>query len=158
MSELSHIGPGGEARMVDVTDKKATMRRAIASGSIRMKGATLETILRGGVGKGDVIGVARLAGIMAAKRTSELIPLCHPLPLTDVQLTIEADASLPGLKAEAAVRTEGRTGVEMEAITAVVIALVTVYDMAKAIDQEMVITNVCLQAKEGGSSGNWRRG
>jgi cyclic pyranopterin phosphate synthase len=144
--------------MVDVTDKKVTTREATASGSIRMKGETLQAILGRKTSKGDVVGVARVAGIMAAKRTSELIPLCHPLPLTDIQLSIEPDASLPGFQVEATVRTEARTGVEMEAITAVVIALVTVYDMAKASDQQMVIGDVCLQAKQGGRTGNWRRG
>lgn len=144
--------------MVDVTDKKFSTRTARASGSIRMTEGTLSAIVGSTVGKGDVIGVARLAGIMAAKRTSELIPLCHSLPLTDVQVAIEPDDSLPGLRAEAVVRTVGPTGVEMEAITAVAIALVTVYDMAKAIDRNMVISDICLESKEGGRSGNWRRG
>jgi cyclic pyranopterin phosphate synthase len=123
-----------------------------------MTEGTLSAIVGSTVGKGDVIGVARLAGIMAAKRTSELIPLCHSLPLTDVQVAIEPDDSLPGLRAEAVVRTVGPTGVEMEAITAVAIALVTVYDMAKAIDRNMVISDICLESKEGGRSGNWQRG
>lgn len=144
--------------MVDVTDKKLTTRTARASGSIRMTRGTLEAIVGSTIGKGDVIGVARLAGIMAAKRTSELIPLCHPLPLTDVQVDVAPDDSLPGLRVEAVVRTTGPTGVEMEAITAVAITLVTVYDMAKAIDRNMLITDICLLSKEGGSSGNWRRG
>jgi cyclic pyranopterin phosphate synthase len=144
--------------MVDVTDKKFSTRTARASGSIRMTEGTLSAIVGSTVGKGDVIGVARLAGIMAAKRTSELIPLCHSLPLTDVQVAIEPDDSLPGLRAEAVVRTVGPTGVEMEAITAVAIALVTVYDMAKAIDRNMVISDICLESKEGGRSGNWQRG
>lgn len=144
--------------MVDVTGKEITIRNARASGFIRMKEGTLAAILGSTVGKGDVLGVARLAGIMAAKKTAELIPLCHPLPLTEVQIRLEPDRSLPGLRVEASVRTEGRTGVEMEAITAVVIALVTVYDMAKAIDREMVISDVCLLSKEGGRSGSWQRG
>jgi cyclic pyranopterin phosphate synthase len=144
--------------MVDVTDKKFSTRTARASGSIRMTEGTLSAIVGSTVGKGDVIGVARLAGIMAAKRTSELIPLCHSLPLTDVQVAIEPDDSLPGLRAEAVVRTVGPTGVEMEAITAVAIALVTVYDMAKAIDRNMVISDICLESKEGGRSGSWQRG
>lgn len=144
--------------MVDVTDKKFSTRTARASGSIRMTEGTLSAIVGSTIGKGDVIGVARLAGIMAAKRTSELIPLCHSLPLTDVQVAIEPDDSLPGLRAEAVVRTVGPTGVEMEAITAVAIALVTVYDMAKAIDRNMVISDICLESKEGGRSGNWQRG
>jgi cyclic pyranopterin phosphate synthase len=144
--------------MVDVTDKEFSTRTARASGSIRMTEGTLSAIVGSTVGKGDVIGVARLAGIMAAKRTSELIPLCHSLPLTDVQVAIEPDDSLPGLRAEAVVRTVGPTGVEMEAITAVAIALVTVYDMAKAIDRNMVISDICLESKEGGRSGSWQRG
>jgi cyclic pyranopterin phosphate synthase len=156
--KLTHVGPSGQARMVDVTDKKFSTRTARASGSIRMTEGTLSAIVGSTVGKGDVIGVARLAGIMAAKRTSELIPLCHSLPLTDVQVAIEPDDSLPGLRAEAVVRTVGPTGVEMEAITAVAIALVTVYDMAKAIDRNMVISDICLESKEGGRSGSWQRG
>jgi cyclic pyranopterin phosphate synthase len=141
--------------MVDVSGKPETARRATASGSIRMSAATLEAIRRNQIQKGDVLGVARIAGVMAAKRTPELIPLCHPLPIHDVQLTIEPDETLPGLRAEATVATNARTGVEMEAITAVAIALVTVYDMAKAMDREMVIGDIVLQAKSGGRSGEF---
>ncbi|HEU4565135.1 MAG TPA: cyclic pyranopterin monophosphate synthase MoaC [Gemmatimonadaceae bacterium] len=157
MSELSHVGPGGEARMVDVSSKAVTPRLARATGAIRMKAETLALIRRNGVAKGDVLAVAKVAGIMAAKRTAELIPLCHPLPLTDVQVTLEPDEQLPGIRAEATARTAAQTGVEMEAITAVAVALITIYDMAKAADREMEITSICLQEKVGGKSGSWRR-
>jgi cyclic pyranopterin monophosphate synthase len=157
MDKLSHVGPEGDARMVDVSAKETTNRLARASGVIRMKAETLAAIQGNLLEKGDVISVARVAGVMAAKRTAELIPLCHPLPLTDVQVVITADESLPGLRCEATARTVGRTGVEMEAITAVAISLVTVYDMAKAIDREMSITDICLLEKAGGRSGHWKR-
>jgi cyclic pyranopterin phosphate synthase len=155
ISDLSHVGSAGEARMVDVSAKPETARRATARGSIRMSSAALEAIRRNQIQKGDVLGVARLAGIMAAKRTAELIPLCHPLPIHDVQVTIDLDDTLPGLRAEASVATTAKTGVEMEAITAVAIALVTVYDMAKAIDRAMVIGDINLVAKSGGRSGHF---
>jgi cyclic pyranopterin phosphate synthase len=141
--------------MVDVSAKPDTARRATARGAIRMSPATLEAIRRNQILKGDVLGVARIAGIMAAKRTAELIPLCHPLPIHDVQITIHPDDRLPGLRAEATVATSAKTGVEMEAITAVTIALVAVYDMAKAIDREMVIGDIVLTAKSGGQSGDF---
>jgi cyclic pyranopterin phosphate synthase len=154
-SGLSHVGPSGEARMVDVSAKPETARRATARGAIRMSRATLEAICSNQIRKGDVLNVARIAGIMAAKRTSDLIPLCHPLPIHDVQMAIRPDDGLPGLRAEATVATSGKTGVEMEAITAVAIALVTVYDMAKAIDRQMVIEDIVLVAKSGGQSGDF---
>jgi cyclic pyranopterin monophosphate synthase len=141
--------------MVDVSGKEETARRAIARGSIRMSPATLEAVRRNQIRKGDVLGVARIAGIMAAKRTAELIPLCHPLPIHDVQLRIEPDDDLPGLRAEATVATTAKTGVEMEAITAVAIALVTVYDMTKAMERGMVIGDIVLVAKSGGKSGDF---
>jgi cyclic pyranopterin phosphate synthase len=141
--------------MVDVSAKPDTARRATARGAIRMSPATLEAIRRNQILKGDVLGVARIAGIMAAKRTAELIPLCHPLPIHDVQITIHPDDRLPGLRAEATVATSAKTGVEMEAITAVTIALVAVYDMAKAMDREMVIGDIVLTAKSGGQSGDF---
>jgi cyclic pyranopterin phosphate synthase len=141
--------------MVDVSAKPETARRAVARGTIRMNPATLEAIRRNQMRKGDVLGVARIAGVMAAKRTAELIPLCHPVPIHDVQVTIAPDEALPGLRAEATVVTSGRTGVEMEAITAVSIALVTVYDMAKAMDRGMVIGDIALMAKSGGQSGDF---
>ena len=158
MGGLSHIGPTGEARMVDVTAKAETDRLATAAGAIRMELATLAAIRDNAVAKGDVLSVARVAGIMAAKRTSELVPLCHPLPLTDVQVAITLDDALPGLHAEATVRTTGKTGVEMEAITAVTVTLITVYDMVKAIDRGMRITDIRLLEKKGGRSGTWQRG
>jgi cyclic pyranopterin phosphate synthase len=141
--------------MVDVSAKPETARRATARGVIRMSSATLEAIKRNQIRKGDVLGVARIAGIMAAKRTADLIPLCHPLPVHDVQVSIDPDDGLPGLRAEATVATSAKTGVEMEAITAVAIALVTVYDMAKAIDREMVIGDIVLVAKSGGQTGDF---
>jgi cyclic pyranopterin monophosphate synthase len=141
--------------MVDVSGKPETARRAVARGLIRMSPATLDAIKRNQIQKGDVLGVARVAGIMAAKRTAELIPLCHPLPLDDVQVSLTADDALPGLRAEASVTTTGKTGVEMEAITAVAIALVTVYDMAKAMDRGMMVSDIVLVAKSGGRSGDY---
>lgn len=141
--------------MVDVSAKPETTRRAVARGVIRMKPATLDAIARNQIQKGDVLAVARIAGIMAAKRTADLIPLCHPLPIHDVQITIQPDERLPGLRAEASVATTAKTGVEMEAITAVAIALVTVYDMAKALDRGMVIEGIVLMAKSGGRSGDF---
>ena len=157
MSGLSHVGPGGEARMVDVSAKAVTDRSARAAGMISMKPETLAAIQSNSMAKGDVIAVARIAGIMAAKRTAELIPLCHPLPLSDVQVIITPDPSLPGLRVEASARTAGKTGVEMEAITAVSVTLITVYDMAKAVDRDMVISDICLLEKLGGRSGHWKR-
>jgi cyclic pyranopterin phosphate synthase len=158
MSDLTHVDKSGEARMVDVTGKAVTDRLARATGNIRMKTETLAAIRGNSLAKGDVLSVARIAGILAAKRTAELIPLCHPLPLTDVQVSITLDESLPGLRVDATARTAGRTGVEMEAITAVAVSLVTVYDMAKAVDKEMQITDICLLEKSGGRSGHWQRG
>jgi cyclic pyranopterin phosphate synthase len=155
--DLSHVGPDGQARMVDVSGKPVTVRTARAAGSIRMESATLQAIEANALAKGDVIGVARIAGVMAAKRTAELVPLCHPLPLDDVQVSLVADRALPGLRAEATARTSGRTGVEMEAIVAVTITLVTVYDMAKAVDRSMTIDDVRLLEKTGGQTGDWTR-
>jgi cyclic pyranopterin phosphate synthase len=156
-SDLSHIDGEGRARMVDVSDKPVTSRMARATGSIRMKRETLEAIRANALAKGDVLGVARLAGIMAAKRTSELVPLCHPIPLTDVSVEITIDEALPGLRVEAAARTAAQTGVEMEAIIAVSVSLVTVYDMCKAVDRSMVIGEISLAEKVGGRSGHWQR-
>jgi cyclic pyranopterin monophosphate synthase len=157
MSDLSHIDDEGRARMVDVSDKPVTSRMARATGSIRMKGETLEAIRANTIAKGDVLGVARLAGIMAAKRTSELVPLCHPIPPTQVSVEITIDEALPGLRVEAAARTAAQTGVEMEAIIAVSVSLVTVYDMCKAVDRSMVIGEISLAEKVGGRSGHWQR-
>ncbi len=158
MAELSHVGPDGAARMVDVGGKSETARRARASGFIRMGAGTLALIEGNQLTKGDVVSVARVAGVMAAKRTAELIPLCHPLPLTDVQIEVAIDRELPGLRVSAEAATVGRTGVEMEAIIATVVTLVTVYDMAKAHDRGMVISDVRLDHKTGGKSGSWTRG
>jgi cyclic pyranopterin phosphate synthase len=156
MSALTHIAASGEARMVDVSAKDETARIAIAEGRVAMAAATLQTILAGDAKKGDVLGAARIAGIMAAKKTHELIPLCHPLLLTKVSVDIEPDAASPGLIVRAEVRTRGQTGVEMEALTAVSIACLTIYDMAKAADRAMRIEGVRLVSKSGGKSGDWR--
>ncbi len=155
---LTHVGKDGAARMVDVGSKAETERTAVVTGSIRMNPETLEAIRANTVKKGDVLGVAKVAGIMAAKRTAELIPLCHPIPITDVQVELEPDAQLPGIRVTATVRTIGRTGVEMEALTAASIALLTVYDMAKSMDRSMLIDGVGLQQKTGGRSGAFSRG
>jgi cyclic pyranopterin monophosphate synthase len=153
---LTHIGADGGARMVDVSDKTATGRVAIAEGRVRMAAPTLTTILSGDAKKGDVIGAARIAGIMAAKKTADLIPLCHPLSLTKVLVDIAPDHALPGLTVRAEARCTGPTGVEMEALTAVSVACLTIYDMAKAIDRGMSIEEVRLVEKRGGKSGEWR--
>ena len=158
MSELSHIDTQGNAKMVDVSQKPDTERVARATGLIRMQPETLEAIRGNSLAKGDVLTVAKIAGVLAAKHTSDLIPLCHPLPLTDVQVVLTPDDAIPGLHCEATARTVGKTGVEMEAITAVAIALVTVYDMAKAIDRGMSISDIRLLEKAGGRSGHWRPG
>ena len=156
MTALSHIGASGEARMVDVSSKEETARTAIAEGRVVMAAATLNLILAGDAKKGDVIGAARLAGIMAAKKTHELIPLCHPLLLTKIGVDITPDPALPGLTVRAEVKTLGQTGVEMEALTAVSIACLTIYDMAKSADRAMRIEGVRLIEKSGGKSGPWR--
>jgi cyclic pyranopterin phosphate synthase len=154
--DLTHVGDDGQARMVDVSAKPETQRMARARGCIRMKAATLAAIGDNTLRKGDVLAVARVAGIMAAKKTSELIPLCHPVALSDVQISIEADAALPGLWVEATVRTFGRTGVEIEAISAVCVTLITVLDMAKAVDKAMVLSDIMLLEKSGGKSGHYK--
>lgn len=153
--ELTHLGRDGQASMVDVGAKDVTRREATAEGTVTMARETLDTILAGDAKKGDVIGVARIAGIMAAKKTSDLVPLCHPLALNAVEVTIEPDAGLPGLRVTGTARVTGKTGVEMEALTAVTVACLTIYDMAKAIDRGMVIGGVRLLAKSGGASGEW---
>jgi cyclic pyranopterin phosphate synthase len=157
MSDLSHIDAEGRARMVDVSGKDVTTRLARATGAITMTRETLEAIRANAIAKGDVLGVARLAGIMAAKRTSELVPLCHPIPLSEVRVDIAFDDALPGLRVEATAKTAAQTGVEMEAIIAVSVTLVTVYDMAKAVDRSMVIGEILLAEKLGGRSGHWSR-
>ena len=157
MSDLTHVDAEGRARMVDVGDKAETARTASAAGSIRMTLETLDAIERNALSKGDAMAAARIAGIMAAKRTAELIPLCHPIALTDVGVDLEPDRSLPGLRVTAWASTRGRTGVEMEALTAVTVALLTIYDMAKALDREMEISGVQVTEKRGGRSGDWKR-
>jgi cyclic pyranopterin phosphate synthase len=156
MAALTHIGASGEARMVDVSDKEATDRVAIAEGRVAMKPETLALILAGDAKKGDALGAARIAGIMAAKRTHELIPLCHPIALTHVVLELTPDEALPGVIVRAEVKTHGRTGVEMEALTAAAVACLTIYDMAKAVDRAMRIEGLRLIEKRGGKSGPWR--
>ena len=153
MSDLSHIGPDGGARMVDVTGKSASDRLARASGSIVMRPDTLAQVRANAGKKGDVLTVARTAGILAAKRTAELIPLCHPLPLTDIAVDVEPDDAKPGLTVVATVRTTASTGVEMEAITAVAVTLLTIYDMVKSVDKTLQITDIRLLEKRGGRSG-----
>ena len=151
---LSHLDSEGRARMVDVGHKPDTDRVAVAAGEVRMKPETLALIRAGDLKKGDVLAVAQLAGVMAAKRTAELIPLCHPLPLTHIDVLCELKDDLPGVAITATVRTTGKTGVEMEALTAVSVAALTVYDMAKAAEKTMQITNVRLLEKHGGRSGD----
>ncbi len=153
---LTHIDASGEAHMVDVGDKAETARSATATGYVRMKPETLMLIREGNAKKGDVIGTARLAGIMAAKQTSNLIPLCHPLMLTKVAVDIGEDAALPGLRVTATAKLTGRTGVEMEALTAVSVACLTIYDMAKGADRGMEIGGITLLEKSGGKSGDFR--
>ena len=157
MKDLSHLDAEGRARMVDVGPKAETARTARAEGSIKMSAETLFAVERSTVSKGDVIGAARIAGIMAAKRTAELIPLCHPLALTNVGVDIDVDRALPGLRVTAWASAKEKTGVEMEALTAVTVALLTVYDMAKAMDRAMEISGVRLIEKRGGKSGDWTR-
>ena len=157
MSRLTHLDDSGKARMVDVSDKAVTARTAMAVGSLTCLAETLDQVRSGTAPKGAVIATAELAGIMAAKRTAELIPLCHPLPLTKAAVRIEADDALPGFRIEAEVRTNGVTGVEMEALTAVSVACLTLFDMLKAIDRSMVIGGIEVESKTGSKSGDWRR-
>jgi len=155
-SKLTHIDQAGEAHMVDVGDKAETARSATAEGFVRMLPETLALIREGNAKKGDVIGTARLAGIIAAKKTSDLIPLCHPLMLTKVSVDISEDASLPGLRVTATAKLTGKTGVEMEALTAVSVTCLTIYDMAKAADKAMEIGGIRLLEKTGGKSGHYK--
>jgi cyclic pyranopterin phosphate synthase len=154
---LSHLDETGRARMVDVSGKPETVRTARAEGSVRMSAEAFAQVERNAIAKGDVLNVAQVAGITAAKRTGELIPLCHPLCLDDVQVVVRPDPALPGVRVEATVKTVGRTGVEMEALTAVAVACLTVYDMVIAVDRAMVVEQVRLMAKTGGTRGDWRR-
>lgn len=155
-NDLTHIGASGEAHMVDVSAKDDTVRVAVAEGFVKMKPETLSTIREGNAKKGDVIATARIAGIMAAKQTSNLIPLCHPLMLSKVTVDITEDAQLPGLRVEATVKLTGKTGVEMEALTAVSVTCLTIYDMAKAVDKTMEIGGIRVIEKSGGKSGDFR--
>ncbi len=155
MADLSHFDSDGKAQMVDVSDKPVTARTAIAEGYIRMSAATLDLITQGRADKGDVLGIARIAGIMGAKKTAELIPLCHPLPITKVAVELAPDTTLPGIRVTATVKTGGQTGVEMEALTAVSTAALTVYDMVKAVQKDMDIGGIRLTFKDGGKSGRF---
>ncbi len=155
MTEFSHLDREGAARMVDVGEKEVTRRVAVATGRVRMRPETVALIRAGGAAKGDVLGVAQVAAIMAAKRTHELVPMCHPLLLTKVEVAFELETAAVAITAR--VETRGQTGVEMEALTAASVAALTLYDMAKALDRAMTITDVCLVAKSGGKSGDFRR-
>jgi cyclic pyranopterin phosphate synthase len=155
-NELTHIDPRGQARMVDVSAKNSTERVAIAEGRVLMRKETLDLVLAGNALKGDVLGAARLAGIMAAKRTHGLIPLCHPLPITKVEIDIDPEHALPGFLVRATVKVTGQTGVEMEALVAVSIACLTIYDMVKAVEKGMRIEGIRLLRKSGGKSGDYR--
>jgi cyclic pyranopterin phosphate synthase len=155
-NKLSHLKASGEARMVDVSAKAVTERVAIAEGRVLMKLKTLDILRSGNAKKGDVLGAARIAGIMAAKRTHELIPLCHPLPITQVEVDAVPDAKLPGVTVTARVKVSGQTGVEMEALTAVSVACLTIYDMVKAVERGMRIEGIRLVEKSGGKSGHFR--
>lgn len=154
---LSHLDESGRARMVDVSGKPVTTRTATAEGSVRMSRTAFEEVQTHALTKGDVLAVAQVAGITAAKRTGELIPLCHPLGLDAIDVQVHLNADLPGVRVEATATVVGRTGVEMEALTAVAVACLTVYDMVKAVDREMVIEDVRLVSKTGGTRGDWRR-
>lgn len=154
--ELTHLGSAGEARMVDVSGKDVTERMAVAEGRVVMSVGTLDKVLAGDSKKGDVMGAARIAGIMAAKKTHQLIPLCHPLPLTKISVDLSPDHRLPGILVEATVKVSGQTGVEMEALTAVSVACLTIYDMAKAIQRDMKIEGIRLVEKQGGKSGPYK--
>jgi len=157
MSKLTHFNQSGEAHMVDVGEKAVTQRRAVTEGYIEMRAETLKLIIEGGHKKGDVLAIARIAGIMASKKTADLIPLCHPLPITHVDIKLSAEPDNNRVRCQTTVKTNGQTGVEMEALTATQIALLTIYDMCKAVDRGMVIQSVQLLEKDGGKSGRWRR-
>ncbi len=157
MTSLTHFNQSGEAHMVDVGDKAITQRVAVTEGFIEMKPETLELIKAGTHKKGDVLGIARVAGIMATKRTADLIPLCHPVPVTHVEIQLNCDTAMSRVHCVAKVKTTAQTGVEMEALTATQVALLTIYDMCKAVDRGMVIKSVQLLEKQGGKSGVWRR-
>jgi len=157
MSKLTHFNQAGEAHMVDIAAKASTARRALAAGRIVMQAETLDLIQQGKHSKGDVLGVARIAGIMATKRTADLVPMCHPLALTHVAIEFDVDAAACAIECTVSAETTGQTGVEMEALTGVQVSLLTIYDMCKAVDRGMVISNVRLLEKSGGKSGHWKR-
>jgi cyclic pyranopterin phosphate synthase len=157
MSKLTHFNQAGEAHMVGIADKPSSARRAIAAGRILMQAETLELIQQGGHKKGDVLGVARIAGIMATKRTADLVPMCHPLALTHVAVEFETDPDAGAIECTVTAETTGQTGVEMEALTGVQVTLLTIYDMCKSVDRGMVISDVRLLEKSGGKSGHWKR-
>ena len=157
MAELTHFNDEGRAKMVDVSDKDITLRTAVASGTVRLNAETYARVESGRIKKGDVLAVAQVAGIMAAKRNAELIPMCHPLMLTGVDISFELDSESHAVKIDATVRCKGETGVEMEALTAVSVAALTIYDMCKAIQKDIVIDNIRLMAKSGGKSGDFKR-
>lgn len=157
MPKLTHFNPAGEAHMVDVGDKQATQRIAVTEGYIEMQPETLALVMEGGHKKGDVLGIARIAGIMASKKTADLVPLCHPLPLTHVDIELTPQPEHNRIRCQTTVKTAGQTGVEMEALTATQVALLTIYDMCKAVDRGMTIQTVRLLEKAGGKSGHWRR-
>ncbi|MCK5354616.1 MAG: cyclic pyranopterin monophosphate synthase MoaC [Methyloprofundus sp.] len=157
MTKLTHFNQSGEAHMVDVGEKAITQRTAVTTGYIEMLPSTLALIIDGGHKKGDVLSIARIAGIMASKRTADLIPLCHPLPITHVELNFTTDTTNNRIHCQTTVKTNGQTGVEMEALTATQIALLTIYDMCKAVDRGMSINKVQLAEKSGGKSGHWQR-
>ena len=157
MSQLTHIGPDGRARMVDISQKSVTERVALARGRVQVSNASLSALKAGGIKKGDPIAISELAGIIGAKKTADLIPLCHPLPLTGVNVQIEIDETASSLIVSARVKTTGKTGVEMEALTAVSVSCLTLYDMLKAIDKSMIISDIELIEKSGGRSGEYKK-
>jgi len=157
MTQLTHFNQSGEAHMVDVGEKAITQRSAVTEGYIEMQADTLKLIIEGGHKKGDVLAIARIAGIMASKKTADLIPLCHPLPITHVEIKLDVEPDKNRVRCQTTVKTNGQTGVEMEALTATQIALLTIYDMCKAVDRGMVIQSVQLLEKDGGKSGRWQR-
>ena len=157
MKALSHLDKEGKVRMVDVSEKSSTKREAVARGSVHMKPLTIQLITDNAIAKGDVISVAKIAGIMGAKKASELIPLCHPLSITTIAIEITLDESRNAVDVEATAKTVGQTGVEMEALTAVSVAALTIYDMCKAVDKEMIISDIMLMEKRGGKSGEFKR-
>jgi cyclic pyranopterin monophosphate synthase len=157
MTQLTHFNEVGDAHMVDVSEKSVSQRTAISEGYIVMQAETIQLIIAGGHKKGDVLAIARIAGIMASKKTADLIPLCHPLPITHVEISLQPEVELQRVRCQSTVKTTGQTGVEMESLCATQIALLTIYDMCKAVDKAMVIESIRLLEKKGGKSGDWKR-